>query len=112
MALSRFFFAVGQIALQALVHIEQTASAVRKQRLAAEKAVAESQAQRHLPSQTGRAASCQTLKGFAVYKTGCICQGLDQGMEQIKLPSYGAFNLPLQDEADSPKMRLYWLGLS
>ena len=40
--LSRFFFVLGQIAIQLLVHIEQIASATRRQRLAKEKAAAES----------------------------------------------------------------------
>lgn len=43
--MSRFFFALGQIALQQLVHVEESASAVRRVRLAAEKRAAEARAE-------------------------------------------------------------------
>ncbi len=52
-ALSRFFFVLGQTALQSLVHIEVTASQVRKQRMAAEKQAAEASAQRMLAGNIG-----------------------------------------------------------
>jgi hypothetical protein len=53
-ALSRFFFVLGQVALQNLVHIEVTASLVRKQRMAAEKQAAEISAQRAMAGQSGQ----------------------------------------------------------
>lgn len=43
--LSHFFFALGQVAIHQLVHIENTASTIRKQRLAKEKAALEAQSQ-------------------------------------------------------------------
>ena len=44
-SLSRFFFALGHVALQHLVHVEETASSIRKERLHAEKRAAEAQAE-------------------------------------------------------------------
>ena len=60
LALSRFFFLLGQAALQTLVHIEATTSQVRKQRMAAEKHAAEMSAQRMMAG----------LSGWSVY----LCQ--------------------------------------
>ena len=43
--LARFFFVLGQVAIQLLVHIEHVTSSVRRARLAKEKAASEAQSQ-------------------------------------------------------------------
>lgn len=50
-SLSRFFFALGHMALQQLVHVEEVASAIRKARLNLEKRTAEARAEGKLPSE-------------------------------------------------------------
>ena len=83
-ALSRFFFVLGQTALQQLVHVEQISSAVRRQRLAAEKRAAEAQAERLASGESGGVSlpwtqsSCSPrfrVKSYRELMQSTFCQG-------------------------------------
>ena len=61
-ALSRFFFVLGQVALQHLVHVETLAKSIRRQAASKEKALAEAASERSASGQAPAQGACRPVE--------------------------------------------------